>query len=62
MQPGAIGARIGSATSEVRAGEHGQRDEEVEADCQSQVPTPLQLQLLLANEKSSDAAVKLPRP
>lgn len=62
MQPGAVGTRIGSAASGARAGEAGQHDEDVEAGCQEQVPTPSQLQLLLANEKSSDAAVKLPRP
>lgn len=62
MQPGVIGARIGSITSEVRAGEGGQHDEDAEAGDQGQVPTPLQLQLLLANEKSSAAAAKLPRP
>ena len=62
MQPGAIGTRVGSTASEVRAGEDGQHDDGVGAGGQKQVPTPLQLQLLLANEKSSEAAVKLPRP
>jgi hypothetical protein len=65
MQPGAIWTGAGSTASEVRAGEHGQQDEDdedVDAGCQGQVPTPPQLQLLLANVKSSEAAAKLPRP
>lgn len=61
MQPAAIGTRTGSTASEARAGEGGQHDDCVTSG-QGQVPTPLQLQLLLANEKSSEAAAKLPSP
>lgn len=62
MQRGAIGARTGAAASEDSGAKDSQSDEAAETSCQGQVPTPPQLQLLLANVKSSEAAAKLPRP
>ena len=65
MQPGAIRTRAGATAPEARAGtdgDDGQQGEGVGANRQGQVPTPPQLQLLLANVKSSEAAAKLPRP
>lgn len=63
MQPSALGAVARrSPTSAVRSGEHGDHGDDAGPSDQKQALVPLQLQLLLANAKSSEAAAKLPRP